>query len=48
MQEIAYLITTEGDFDGAKSSNVLERSPFIEMNIPGEFGCFDVMWEEQL
>ncbi len=31
MQEILYLILTEGDFDGAKKSNVLERGPFLEL-----------------
>ena len=36
MQEIAYLILSEGDFEGAKSSTVLESGPFIEMVIPGE------------
>ena len=36
MQELAYLIRTEGDFQGAKAENVLVRSPFIEMDIPSE------------
>ena len=37
MQEIAYLITSRGDFQGAKAANVLQRSPFIEMDIPSKF-----------
>ena len=39
MRELVYLITTEGDFEGANSKPIQERGPFLEMDLrlPGDF-----------
>ncbi len=30
MQELAFLVVTEGDFEAASQSNVMQRGPFLE------------------
>ncbi len=38
MQEIVYLIMTEGNFEEAKKLNILQRGPFLEMKTPDHDG----------
>ena len=35
MQEVAWLLLNGCDFEGAKSSPLEERCPFLEMDLPG-------------
>ncbi len=38
MQEIAYLIVNNGNFEEAKRRTVIERGPFLEMKTPDHDG----------
>ena len=35
MQEIIYLITTQGDFDGFHNTPLDKRFPYLEIAVPG-------------
>ena len=42
MQELVYLIVTNGDFKTASEVDLVVRSPFLELDVPGKYNGLDV------